>query len=170
MKHRFVSACAVAALLTGVAVAAQPQPADLASLEGTWVMDSAYEIHPDGTRSTNYGEHPLGLLNVDSAGRYNLQIFKAGRSAFASGDKTRGTPDEYRQAVLGSSTHFGSVAIDRAKHQLVFDVRAASFPNWEGKRQLRDYTFKDGVLSYAVPAGASGNGVVAYSVWRRVAP
>ncbi|MDB5674836.1 MAG: lipocalin-like domain protein, partial [Sphingomonas bacterium] len=167
MKRRFVSACAVAALLTGVAVAAQSQPADLPSLEGTWVMDSAYEVHPDGTRSTNYGEHPLGLLNVDSAGHYNLQIFKMGRPAFASGDKTRGTADEYRQAVLGSSTHFGTVAIDHARHQLVFDVKAASFPNWEGKRQLRDYTFSDGVLRYAVPANASGNGVVAYSVWRR---
>jgi hypothetical protein len=170
VKHRFASACAVAALLTGVAVSAQPQREDLRSLEGTWVMDSAYEIHPDGTRSTNYGEHPLGLLNVDSAGRYNLQIFKTDRPAFASGDKTRGTPDEYRQAVLGSSTHFGTVAIDHARRQLVFDVKAASFPNWEGKRQLRDYTFGDGVLSYAVPANASGNGVIAYSVWRRVTP
>ena len=170
MKHRFASACAAATLLLSVAAAARPQPEDLPSLTGTWVMDAAYEIHPDGTRSTNYGEHPLGLLNVDSAGRYNLQIFRIGRPTFASGDKTRGTPDEYRQAVLGSSTHFGTVAIDHAKHQLVFDVKAASFPNWEGKRQLRDYTFRDGVLSYAVPAGASGNGVIAYSVWRRAAP
>jgi len=170
VKHRFAWACVMAALLAGVAVAAEPQPQDLPSLEGTWVMDSAYELHPDGTRSTNYGEHPLGLLNVDSAGRYNLQIFRIGRPTFASGDKTRGTPDEYRQAVLGSSTHFGTVAIDHAKHQLVFDVKAASFPNWEGKRQLRDYTFRDGVLSYAVPANASGNGVIAYSVWRRVTP
>jgi hypothetical protein len=170
MNRTFASACAVAALLAGTAVAAQPQPEDLRSLEGTWVMDSAYEMHPDGTRSTNYGEHPLGLLSVDSAGRYNLQIFKMGRAAFASGDKTRGTPDEYRQAVLASSTHFGTVAIDRAKHQLVFDVKAASFPNWDGRRQLRDYTFKHGVLSYAVPASATGNGVIAYSVWRRATP
>lgn len=170
MNHRVALACAAAILLAGVGVSAQPQREDLGSLEGTWVMDSAYEIHPDGTRSTNYGERPLGLLNVDAAGRYNLQIFKAGRPAFASGDKSRGTPDEYRQAVLGSSTHFGRVAIDHARHQLVFDVEAASFPNWEGKRQLRDYTFRDGVLSYSVPANASGNGVVAYSVWRRPTP
>jgi hypothetical protein len=170
VNHRVASACAAAMLLTGVADAAQPKAGDIESLEGTWVMDSAYEIHPDGTRSTNYGEHPLGLLTVDSAGHYNLQIFKTGRPTFASGDKTRGTPDEYRQAVLGSSTHFGTVAIDHAKHQLIFDVKAASFPNWEGKRQLRDYTFRDGVLSYAVPASASGNGVVAYSVWRRATP
>jgi hypothetical protein len=133
-------------------------------------MVSAYEMHPDGTRSTNFGEHPAGLLTVDAAGRYNLQIFRVGRPAFASGDKARGTAEEYRQAVLGSSTHFGTVMIDRTKHQLVFTVKAASFPNWEGKTQVRDYTFNHGRLSYAVPASASSSGIVAYSVWRRVTP
>jgi hypothetical protein len=47
---------------------------------------------------------------------------------------------------------------------------AASFPNWEGKRQVRDYTYKGGILTYAVPASASGNGTVAYSVWRKTGP
>ena len=141
---------------------------NLLSLQGTWVMEAAYEVSADGTRSTNFGEHPRGLFIVDSEGRYSLQIFRENRAPFASGDKTKGTPDEYRQAVLGSSTHFGKVSIDRTKHQLDFDLEAASFPNWDGKRQVRDYTFKDGVLSYAVPASAYGGSTVAYSVWRRV--
>ena len=70
--------------------------------------------------------------------------------------------------MLGSSTHFGRVNIDAAANQLQFDVEASSFPNWEGKRQLRNYTYADGVLTYSVPASASGNGTGAYSVWRRV--
>lgn len=156
----------VLGLLAGVGPGARA--ADLRSLEGTWVMQAAYEVRADGTRTTNYGEHPKGLLNVDAAGRYNMQIFKAGRPAFASGDKARGTPEEYRAALVGISTHIGKVAIDRARHQLLFDVDAASFPNWEGRRQVRDYTFENGVLSYAVPASASGNGTTAYSVWRRL--
>jgi hypothetical protein len=130
-------------------------------------MESAYEIHADGTRTTNYGEHPIGLLMVDSVGRYDMQIFKLGRPTFASGDKARGTPEEYRAALVGISTHVGKVAIDPARRQLIFDVEAASFPNWEGKRQVRDFTFKEGLLSYAVPASASGSGITAYSVWRR---
>jgi hypothetical protein len=147
---------------------AQAPTQDLRSLQGTWVMEAAYEISADGTRATNFGEHPKGLFIVDANGRYSLQIFRANRAPFASGDKTKGTLDEYRQAVLGSSTHFGQVSIDRAKHQLDFDLEAASFPNWDGKRQVRDYSFRDGVLSYAVPASAYGGGTVAYSVWRRV--
>lgn len=154
-----------AAVLMCIATSAHAE--DLKSLEGVWVMDSAYEIHADGSRTTNYGEHPKGLFNVDHSGRYNMQIFKIGRPSFASGDKARGTPDEYRAALVGISTHIGKIKIDHAKHQLIFDVDAASFPNWEGKQQVRDYTFKDGVLSYAVPASASGSGTTAYSVWRR---
>lgn len=155
------------AVLFGAAAAGGAQAEELKSLQGTWVMDSAYEIHPDGSRTTNYGAHPKGLLTVDAAGRYNMQIFRPDRPAFLSGDKARGTAEEYREAVVGASTHFGHVSIDAARHQLVFDIEAASFPNWEGKRQVRDYSYKDGVLSYAVPASASSSGVIAWSIWRR---
>jgi len=143
-------------------------PAPSLSLEGTWVMDSAYEILADGRRVTNYGERPYGLMMVDRDGRYSIQIFRPGRPKFASGDKTRGEPDEYREAVLGSSTHFGRIAADLSSGKLVFDVETASYPNWEGKQQVRDYVFKDGLLTYQVPANASGNGTTAYSIWRRV--
>lgn len=155
---------ALSLLLAGLGTA---QAEDLASLQGTWIMVSAYEIHADGSRTTNYGEYPDGLFIVDAAGRYSMQIFKVGRPVFASGDKARGTPDEYRAALIGISTHIGKVSIDASRHQLVFDVQGSSFPNWEGKRQVRDYTFEKGVLSYAVPASASGSGTTAYSVWRR---
>jgi hypothetical protein len=131
-------------------------------------MESAYEILADGTRTTNYGEHPNGLMMVDRAGRYSIQIFRRDRPPFKSGVKARGESDEYRAAVLGESTHFGRVQVDQAQHELLFDVEAASFPNWEGKRQVREYTYRDGLLSYAVPASASGNGTIAYSVWRRL--
>jgi hypothetical protein len=162
MQIRWLAVAPFALTLMG----AEPAPGAL-PLEGSWTMDSAYEILANGTRTTNYGEHPSGLMVVDHAGHYSIQIFRRDRPQFKSADKTRGAPDEYRAAVLGSSTHFGRVSIDRAKHQLLFDVEAASFPNWEGKRQVRDYVYRDGLLTYSVPASASGNGTVAYSVWRK---
>ena len=48
------------AFLTCSAAAAPFDPA------GTWTLTDAYEIHADGSRSTNYGEHPHGLLIVDA--------------------------------------------------------------------------------------------------------
>ncbi|WP_050475655.1 lipocalin-like domain-containing protein [Herbaspirillum rhizosphaerae] len=160
-------------MLASVAVSLYPLGAVAGQLmaaefEGVWSMASAYEIKADGTRTTNYGEHPEGLLMIDKSGRYSLQIFRPGRPKFATGDKTRGTPEEYREAVLGSSTHTGWIAIDAARQQLTFKIEAASYPNWEGAQQVRDYVFKDGLLTYSVPASASGNGTVAYSVWRRL--
>ena len=139
-------------------------------LEGTWVMTSAYEILADGRRTTNYGEHPNGLLMIDKTGRYSLQIFRPDRPKFASGVKADGTANEYREAVLGSSTHTGHVSIDTTAGKLVFSIDTSSYPNWEGSRQVRDYTFKDGALTYSVPASASGNGTIAYSVWKRAQP
>lgn len=144
-----------------------PKEAPPLSLAGTWVMDSAYEILADGRRVTNYGMHPKGLLIIDGAGRYSLQIFRPDRTRFAAGDKTRGTPEEYRDAALGSSTHFGRVRLDAAQHRIIFAIEAASFPNWEGREQVREYDYRDGLLRYAVPASASGNGTTAWSIWRR---
>ena len=165
MRALFLASLAAAALaLTGAAAPPSPEPLSLA---GTWVMESAYEIRGDGTRTTNYGEHPKGLMVVDAAGRYSIQIYRPDRANFASGVKAQGLPEEYRLAVLGSSTHFGRVTVDAAAKQLLFDVEASSFPNWEGIRQVRNYGYAEGTLTYAVPASASGNGTVAYSVWRR---
>jgi hypothetical protein len=139
----------------------------LHSLGGTWTMVAAYEIRPDGTRTTTYGEHPDGLMIVDRAGRYSIQIFRPDRAPFKGGAKSRAEPQELREAVIGSSTHFGTVSIDRRAHQLVFRVLAASFPNWNGATQLRDYSYTGGILTYRVPPSASGDGAMAYSVWRR---
>jgi hypothetical protein len=166
---RCKSSIGIAALLfTGAPImAVEPQPL---SLEGTWIMTAAYEILADGTRTTNYGEHPNGLLMVDKEGRYSIQIFRPNRPKFISGDKTRGTPEEYREAVLSSSTNTGRVVVDPIKGKLIFKIETAVYPNWEGTQQVRNYTFKDGILTYSVPASASGNGTVAYSIWQHVPP
>jgi hypothetical protein len=165
-RMRFMAIATILMLCGSFGLAADLRPL---SLEGTWVMTVAYEILADGTRTTNYGEHPKGLLMVDRAGRYSIQIFRPNRPKFASGDKKKGTPEEYADAVMGSSTHTGRVAVDPIKGQLTFDIEAASYPNWEGTQQVRDYKLKNGVLTYSVPASASGNGTTAYSVWQRVA-
>ena len=152
----------IAGLTGGIAPA---QAEGLSTLEGSWIMDSAYEVRSDGTRTTNYGEHPKGLFVIDHTGRYSMQIFREGRPLFSSGDKARGTPDEYSAASIGISTHIGHIKIDQAKHQLIFEIEGASFPNWEGKRLVRDFTFENELLSYVGPASLSGS--LAYTTWRR---
>lgn len=145
--------------ITGVARAAD------FPLAGTWTLTAADRITPAGARERDYGSAPKGRLIVDAAGRYGLQIFKSERASFASGDKKRGTPEDYAEAVLGSSTHYGTIAIDEAAHQLLFKIEGASFKNWEGTTQRRAYTQDGDTLSYRVPTAPDG--ATPISEWRR---
>ncbi len=160
----FVRLLALSALITGMTVTAKPA---IHPLAGTWQMASAWEILADGSQVTTYTKHPDGLLLIDNNGRYSLQIFHPQRQKFV-GSKAKATPEELKTAVLGSSTHFGLISVDLTKQQLVFHIDAASYPNWNNTTQVRDFTLQENLLSYAVPATASGNGTKAYSVWRRL--
>lgn len=136
------------------------------TLAGTWTLAAADVLHTDGSRSSDYGAAPKGLLLIDKQGRYSLQIFKADRPHFSAGDKAKGSDAEYKAAVMGSSTHFGTIGVDPAHNELVFRIEGASFPNWEGQEQHRQYELKGDTLSYRVPPRPNGD--VPVSVWRRV--
>jgi hypothetical protein len=138
-------------------------------LAGTWILRAAEIIGPDGTRVTDpaYGPDAKGVLMVDGDGQYSLQIFRPDRPKFASGDKKRGTPQEYEAAVLGLSTHVGHIVVDATHQTLQFKIDHAAFPNWEHTTQTRQYKLSGDDLSYQVPASA-GAGTIAVSVWRRV--
>jgi len=159
MRITTLATAVCAVLLASSAVrAAQP------TLAGTWTLIAADDLHPDGSRTRGYGAAPKGRLIVDATGRYSLQIFKAERVRFASGDKRRGAAAEYEGAVLGSSTHYGTVSV--GADVLTFSIEAASFPNWEGTEQKRRYALKGDELSYQVPVAPDGTTPI--SVWRRV--
>lgn len=136
------------------------------SLAGTWTLVAADVQHPDGSRESDYGARPKGLLLIDNQGNYSLQIFKAERPRFHTGDKEKGTAAEYKAAVTGSSTHYGRLRVETDRGVLVFHIIGASFPNWEGQEQRRQYELKGDVLSYRVTARPNGD--VPISIWRRV--
>ncbi len=155
----------ILSLLAGLAARDASLPAGTSALQGTWSLVAADKRLPDGRSVRDYGERSAGRLMVDARGRYSLQIFKSERLRFA-GDKDQGSADEFRSSVMGSSTHYGTVVIDEAKGLLVFSIEGASFPNWEGTVQKRQYRIEGDELSYQVPARADGS--VPVSVWRRL--
>lgn len=153
------------AMLAASVAAAPAQLSRIDELAGTWTLVAADLIKTDGSVVRDYGNAPKGLLVIDSGGRYSLQIFKAERLRFASVDKGAGTDAEFRSAVLGSSTHYGQMRLDGG--QLHFHIEGASFPNWEGTVQKRNFEFTGEQLRYRVPARPDGS--VPVSVWRRLA-
>ncbi|HET7931005.1 MAG TPA: lipocalin-like domain-containing protein, partial [Rhodanobacteraceae bacterium] len=150
----------VACLLPGMALSAGAKAADShgdVSLAGTWTLVAADVIHPDGSRASDYGDAPKGLLMIDRAGRYALQIYRSDRPRFANPAKAKGTAQEYRAAVMGSSCHYGTLAVEPGKHELVFHIEGASFPNWEGQVQTRTFELHGNTLSYRVPPRPNGD-------------
>lgn len=137
-------------------------------LAGTWQLTAADTLYPDGHRVHGFGDNPQGRMMVDSHGRYAIEIYRTAATNFASGNKATGTPVELRDAMLRNSVHYGQVMLDPVHHKIVFDVERAVYPNWEGKRQVRDYTLTGDHLSYQVPASATGDGTIAISEWQRI--
>lgn len=143
-----------------------PSAVNASSLVGTWTLTAADNLQPDGSRVHAYGPSPQGILVFGADGRYTLQIFRADRMKFASGDKLHGTPEEYKDASLGMSCHFGRYTVDSAKGTITFQIEQASFPNWDGATQTRPFTLTGDDLEWHVPATPDGK--IPISAWRRV--
>jgi len=161
---------AAAAILIGGSLAAASAAGEHRSLPralvGTWSLVAADVQHPDGTISHDYGAAPRGSMMVDNAGRYTLMIYRSERPRFASGDRASGTPEEYRETALGMSVHYGMLSADVQAHTLTFAIEQASFANWNGTKQVRQYQLQGKVLRYTV--AARSNGDIPISIWRKV--
>jgi hypothetical protein len=126
-------------------------------LVGTWNLAAAEVVRPDGTTTADYGPSPRGLAIFTADGHYVVQIYRAERVKFASNDKLRGTPEEYKDASLGMSAHFGTYRVDPSKGTITFTITSASFPNWDGTTQVRKFTLEGDTLAWRVPPRPDGS-------------
>lgn len=148
-------------LLSSLAVYAQTP-----DVVGTWVLMRAEKLLPDGTRVSDYGENPHGLVVFTADGYYSVQIYRADRLKFSSADKLKGTAEEYKDASLSTSVHFGRYSIDPAKHTITFHIDRSSFPNQDDTTQVRPYEMKGNELSWKVAPRPDGS--VPITILRRV--
>lgn len=137
------------------------------TIAGSYSLVTVDNLLADGSRIHLYGDHAHGILLMDDKGNYSLQIVSEGRPKFASGDKSKGTDEENKFAVKGCNAHFGTYRIDAEKHMITFYINHASFPNWEGTKQVRPFEFDGKVFKYTVPAPTTGGSVTGEVVWKR---
>lgn len=152
------------ALLTGLlAIAASTMGypprvgAQDASIVGTWVLTGADKLLPDGTRVPDYGPNPHGLAIFTADGYYSVQIYRSERLKFSSGDKFKGTAEEYKDASLSTSVHFGRYRVDPAKHTITFQIDRSSVPNLDDTTAVRSYELRGNELSWKVAARQDGS-------------
>jgi hypothetical protein len=149
-----------------VSAVAQSKPAEPGSqLTGTWTLVAADKILPDGKEVPDYGADPEGIAVFTADGHYVVEIFRSDRTKFASGDRAKGTSDEYRDAVMSTSCHFGTYSVDTAKGMISFNVARASFPNWDDTTRTATYKLDGDKLAWRTPARPDGS--IPVSVFRR---
>jgi transcriptional regulator len=101
------------------------------SIVGTWALTAANKLLPDGTRvHDHFGDNPHGIALFPADGHYTVEIYRADHTKFSSGDRLKGTPDEYKEALDGMSVHFGRYTVDSSKHTITFIIDRASFSDW----------------------------------------
>jgi hypothetical protein len=155
------------ALLVAVAVPLT-SIAQTPSIVGTWTLAGAEKLLPNGTLIADYGPSPHGLVIFTANGYYSVQIYRTERLKFSSGDKLKGTPEEYRDASLSTSVHFGRYSLNAANHTITFRIDRSSFPNQDDTTQVRPYEMKGGELSWKVARRPDGS--VPITILRRVSP
>lgn len=143
----------LAAVLTVSLSATAQEP----SLAGAWLLVGAEKQLPDGTRVSDYGPEPHGLAIFTADGHYSVQIYRAKRLKFASGDKFKGTPEEYQDTSIGMSTHFGRYSVDTVSHTITFRIDRSSVPNQDDSVAVRQYELKGDELSWKVAPRQDGS-------------
>jgi hypothetical protein len=146
--------CSLLAILFAFPLSAVAQAPSIA---GTWILTGTEKLLPDGTRVSDYGTNPHGLVVFTADGYYSVQIYRAERLQFSSGDKLKGTPEEYKEASLSTSVHFGHYNVDPVKHTITFHIDRSSFPNQDDTTQVRPYEIRGDELSWKVAPRPDGS-------------
>jgi hypothetical protein len=140
----------------------------LSGLVGTWRLLSFDTRSPDGVSSQPFGSDPSGVIVYDSFGNFSVQLARAGRPEFGSGDIQDGTADEIRAAYAGYIAYFGTYDVNEAEGHLTHKVDVSLFPNWEGVPQRRFYALSEDTLTLTTPPTPfGGREITGVLVWER---
>jgi hypothetical protein len=127
------------------ALGQSPQLSIRKRLIGVWKL-LTIEVGVDGKIVLPYGEHPLGRLTYDEAGRTSAQVMKPGRRSSVADPSSvsRANEDDLRQIADGYVGYYGTFTIDEGT--LVHHIEACTLPAWVGTDQKRQYEFAGGQL------------------------
>ena len=102
-------------------------------------------------------------------GHFAMINTRPGRPKYASGNRLQGTPDEFRETVLGSIAYFGTYSVDEARKEFVLKVKGSTFPDYEGQEQVRAFTLSGDELRSVNPNPSQGGSPLDL-VMRRLKP
>jgi hypothetical protein len=161
-----ISAATALALVLGPGIGIAQKKTLKEQLVGAWLVASADNIRPDGSRFQNMGPNPKGILVFEANGWFSFQLAQPGRAKFASNNRLDGTSEENKATVQGSLSYYGKFAVDEADRVLHLYIESSSYPNFDGIDNKRIITsLSDDELKWYSPAGSIGT--TAEVVWKR---
>ena len=123
---------------------------------GSWKLISYQRKSQDGRVAHPFGEHPVGRIAYDAAGRMSAQLMRPGRKSttavgvsYANGNSS---DTEIREAVGGFIAYFGTFDIEEASTMVVHHVEACLVPSWVGQDLRRRYRFEGNRLFLSAAA------------------
>jgi hypothetical protein len=148
----------IAFVAVAFALAAAPREARALSAQdliGTWTPVSV----------PNFDPAPKGLLTFAANGRVSVILLKGDLPKYASNNRLKGTPEEYKATGQGALCYYGTYTLSGT--DLILHIEGSSFPNWTGADQKRsNLTLAGDQLSWTNAAPTAG-GAPARIVWQR---
>ena len=123
-------------------------------LVGTWTLVSVSSKLPDG--APVWGANPVGLLIFTSSGHYSTQIMRADLPKYASNNRAKGTPEEYKAIAMGSVANFGTYSLNEEHKTFTISYDASTFPNRKGAKETRPFVIEGDQLRITNPAPSTG--------------
>ena len=138
------------------------------TLAGTWKLMNYWGTDQAGKVYYPMGDSVIGQMQLDTSGRFTIQIMDAGRSMLSYSDPYYAPDNQIRIAFLGYTGYYGTYSVDNSKRLLILQVKGASLPNWIGTQQIRGLRWKGDSLSLSQKATRiNGITMQQFSFWIR---
>jgi len=120
---------------------------------GAWKLISIERVNPEGQRSTGpwMGKNPVGLIIYHPTGYMSVQLLRDPRPLFASGDVTKATPEEIKNAYLGYYAYFGTFEVNEKEGFVIHRIQGSLSPNEVGIDYKRTFKISGDRITLTTP-------------------
>jgi hypothetical protein len=101
------------------------------NVAGSWNLISCY-LDDHGKQLDIFGMHPNGMVIFTEDFHFMVIVNNPDIPKFVSGDRSNGTPEEYKTAVINSLGTYGTYTIDDHGDFLEQHVLGSTFQNMNG--------------------------------------
>jgi Lipocalin-like domain len=128
-------------------------------LVGAWTTVSV-TVEQGDKKIEPMGPNPKGTQIYDASGRFAYIQLRGDLPKVASNNLQTATPEESEKIARGSIAYFGSWTANDADKTVTVKIEGATFPNYVGTEQKRQYAISGDQLTITNPMHAVGGGVL----------